>query len=64
MAEYEEDYSFECPYCGSENSVHIDHTAGRRQSFTQDCENCCNPISIKLVLDDDGVEEFSAEQES
>lgn len=61
--QYEEDYEFECPYCGEGLSVHIDRTAGRRQSFTQDCEVCCQPIAIKLVLDSDGVIEFSADQE-
>ena len=64
MAELEEDYSFECPYCNESLSIKIDHTGGRRQSFTYDCEVCCQPIAIQIVLDEEGVTSFSAERES
>ena len=46
----EHDYSFDCPYCGSFNSLYIDITGGSHQHFIVDCETCCAPISISLRL--------------
>ncbi|MBL8007303.1 MAG: CPXCG motif-containing cysteine-rich protein [Ignavibacteria bacterium] len=45
---------FTCPYCGEENTVDIDITAGSDQEFIQDCEVCCRPAEIKLTIDRDG----------
>ena len=32
--------------------------------FTWDCEVCCRPMVIRLVLSDGGLQQFAAEQES
>lgn len=60
----EEDYFFECPYCSEALSIKIDRTGGRRQSFSYDCEVCCQPIAIQIALDEEGVTGFSADRES
>ena len=60
----EDEYTFACPYCAAEVSMTVDFTAGRRQSFSTDCEVCCRPIAIRLEVGDGGVESFSAERES
>jgi transposase-like protein len=36
----EHDASYVCPYCGQENHVGVDPTAGSRQRFTEDCPVC------------------------
>lgn len=60
----EEDLSFLCPHCGAALTLRIDCTGGGKQSFTHDCETCCNPIDIRLELEDEEVIYFSAEKES
>ena len=57
----EQDYDFECPYCGIENSVRLDMTGGRKQSFIQDCTVCCKPIQITLQFENGEIVDFSAE---
>lgn len=64
MTEFQEEYSFQCPYCASMISIVIDLTAGREQSFTTDCEVCCRPISVTAMVDEEGVSSFEAEKES
>ena len=57
----EQDYPFECPYCGVELSVRLDLSGGRRQQFVQDCETCCKPIHIQVEFEGEEVLSFSAE---
>jgi transcription elongation factor Elf1 len=40
---------FACPYCGSENFVSIE-LGQKRFSSIQDCEICCRPIVVNVVL--------------
>ncbi len=60
----EEDFFFDCPYCGSSIPLRVDRTGGRRQSFTHDCEVCCRPILVNLAVGHEGVEDFDAAPES
>jgi len=46
---------YQCPYCGEDNEVEVDLTAGKKQSFTEDCAVCCRPNVISCVVDDAGV---------
>ena len=64
LTSMEESHAFACPYCGENNSLFIDSSGGRRQQFTSDCEVCCQPIAITMMVEDSAVVEFSAEQES
>ena len=64
MSPVEDEYVFACPYCSAEISISVDFTAGRRQSFSYDCEVCCQPIAIRLEVSGEGVASFSAERES
>lgn len=63
MTRFEEDLSFDCPHCGVSNRVRVDPTGGKKQKFVADCENCCHPILIKVHLDEEGIQEFTAEKE-
>jgi len=59
----EQDYNFDCPYCGVENSVRLDVTGGNKQSFVQDCVICCQPIQITVQFENDELIDFSVERE-
>ena len=42
--------SADCPYCGEPNELEIDPSAGRRQSYTEDCQVCCRPWVVKVRI--------------
>jgi hypothetical protein len=43
-----------CPYCGENQSIDVDTSAGD-QSYWQDCQVCCCPILCDLVIDARGA---------
>ncbi|HEY3269085.1 MAG TPA: CPXCG motif-containing cysteine-rich protein [Armatimonadota bacterium] len=55
--------TYTCAFCGELNELFIDRTAARRQQFTEDCDVCCRPNLITVVIDPDGVLSIEAEQE-
>jgi len=55
--------TYGCAFCGEENEVTVDPSAGRRQTFTEDCTVCCRPNLITLALDDDGDVSIGVTQE-
>ena len=50
----EHDAAYACPYCGRENYVGVDVTAGSRQRFTEDCPICCSPILFAVRIEEGG----------
>ena len=54
---------YDCAFCGEPNEVFADTSAGRRQTFTEDCTVCCRPNLITLTVDDDGEVELAITQE-
>jgi hypothetical protein len=42
-----------CPYCGETIEILIDCSV-HKQSYIEDCEVCCRPIDIGVVLDESG----------
>ncbi len=64
MANIEDSYTFNCPYCMAEITIQLDLTGGRKQQFVYDCEVCCHPIDIRVEMDEGKVADFSAEPES
>lgn len=46
--------AYQCAFCGEENQVFVDPSAGRRQTFTEDCSVCCRPNLITLGIEADG----------
>ena len=40
-----------CPYCGEDVELDIDHSAGSRQAFVQDCPVCCRPWEVEISRD-------------
>jgi hypothetical protein len=48
---------FQCAGCGEWNSTTVDESAGRRQSYVEDCQVCCKP-NVLLVEYDASSQEF------
>lgn len=44
-----EEYFFQCPYCWEQISMLIDLSQSS-QTYIEDCEICCNPIQIEVVV--------------
>jgi hypothetical protein len=42
-----------CPYCGEPIELALDASAGA-QSYIEDCQVCCRPISVSVRVDDEG----------
>jgi len=39
-----------CLYCGEDNTVFIDETAGEEQQYVEDCQVCCKPWQVVISL--------------
>ncbi len=39
-----------CPACGEPLTLLVDVSAGRRQSYVEDCEVCCRPMLIEVTV--------------
>jgi hypothetical protein len=65
MPQYElEMQSVQCPYCWEAIELTLDLSAGS-QTYTEDCHVCCQPILVRLSVDEDsGSFEVSAEAEN
>lgn len=48
---------FQCAGCGEWNQTTVDESAGRNQSYVEDCQVCCKP-NVLRVLYDTGEDEF------
>ena len=46
----EKNENFLCPYCGENNTLLVDVTGCAHQEFVVDCEVCCAPIIVRLLL--------------
>lgn len=53
------EHFFICPYCWQEISVVLDLTIDE-QSYVEDCEVCCRPITLRYTAEDDELIEFDA----
>jgi transcription elongation factor Elf1 len=52
-----EEYFFTCPYCIQEISMLIDISLPE-QEYIEDCEVCCNPIEVKVSVEDQEIINF------
>jgi len=48
---------FQCAGCGEWNATTVDESAGRRQSYVEDCQVCCKPNVLRVEYDI-GTREF------
>ncbi len=49
--------AFQCAGCGEWNETIVDESAGRVQSYVEDCQVCCKPNVLKISCDPE-TEEF------
>jgi hypothetical protein len=42
---------FQCAGCGQWNVTRVDESAGRRQSYVEDCQTCCKPNVLHVEWD-------------
>ena len=42
---------FQCAGCGEWNSTAVDESAGRLQSYIEDCQICCKPNVLHVSYD-------------
>jgi hypothetical protein len=44
---------YQCAGCGEWNETQVDDSAGRRQSYVEDCQVCCRPNVLSISYDAD-----------
>lgn len=54
------EHDFGCPYCGEPITLLLDPGPGV-QSYVEDCEVCCNPMALRVSVEEGAVIEFDAE---
>ena len=42
---------FQCAACGEWNRTQVDESAGRRQSYVEDCQVCCQANVLHIEYD-------------
>jgi hypothetical protein len=42
---------FQCAGCGEWNETTVDESAGRNQSYVEDCQVCCRPNVLQVSFD-------------
>jgi len=55
------EHRFTCPYCWESITMLLDLSASE-QRYVEDCEVCCNPITLRFRAEDGDVVDFDAEQ--
>lgn len=53
------EHFFQCPYCWEDISMLLD-TSIASQSYVEDCEVCCNPITITANFNGGKLASFEA----
>lgn len=51
-----------CPACGEPLQLAIDTSAGP-QSYVEDCQVCCRPMTVRVRIDEDGTPSVDVERE-
>jgi uncharacterized Zn finger protein len=54
---------YECPSCGEENETEVDLTAGKKQTFTEDCTVCCRPNVISFTVENENIVDLDVQFE-
>ena len=55
---------YSCPYCGSDNYLNYDLMGGKRQKLIVDCEICCQPILIEIIIADGSISRIDVRKEN
>jgi hypothetical protein len=49
-----EPLSYTCPHCAQVIETAADPSQGASQQYIEDCQVCCRPLRLQVVLDEDG----------
>jgi transcription elongation factor Elf1 len=52
-----------CPYCGEQISILVD-TSLPEQQYVEDCQVCCRPIELNVIVDADESATIGARSEN
>jgi Cysteine-rich CPXCG len=44
---------FVCQYCFSENAILVDGSGDLEQRYVEDCQVCCRPNALTIVIGED-----------
>ncbi len=44
-----------CPYCAEEVEIGVDPGSGASQQYVEDCPVCCQPWSVNVTFDAEGL---------
>lgn len=60
------DATFQCAVCGETNYTGVDSSGGAHQTYVEDCQICCRPNVLDIVVewDLDWIATIHAEPES
>lgn len=51
-----------CPYCGEPIELLVDSSV-RKQKYIEDCQVCCKPITVHVIIDEEGFPTVQVSQE-
>ena len=51
-----------CPYCGEPIELLVDVSV-KKQIYIEDCQVCCKPITVHVIVDEDGFPSVQVSQE-
>ncbi|MFT7559700.1 MAG: hypothetical protein ACI93R_001613 [Flavobacteriales bacterium] len=58
-----ESYKDSCPYCGESIELLVDNSVDE-QSYIEDCQVCCRPITVRALVDFSGNVNVSLQHEN
>ncbi len=44
--------TFVCAFCFSVNDIVVDSSGGLHQEYTEDCQVCCRPNKLHIIIDE------------
>lgn len=59
----QEEVSSECPYCGESITLLVDCSEPQQQ-YIEDCEVCCRPINVTVIVDPEGWPQIQLSHEN
>ena len=59
----EDTYYLSCPYCLEQLGMLVDLTINS-QEYVEDCEVCCQPILLKITIEDGKISTIEANREN
>ena len=55
--------SISCPYCGEVITILVDGSV-EKQQYIEDCQVCCRPIDIRVIVSANGSCQVDAQDEN